>query len=137
MRPIIVNIILVIVFSISCDYWYQKQIGENYFIRCIESRDRMDIGFGTSESSEGLIGNTVFEVHWNNKYILAKRHPAHLGASRKSVIEYYVVKKVKFGEAKASQNMYGPLNLEEYEKKKRELGLDEGKMESVVFEDLK
>lgn len=124
----------VVILLISCDYRYQKQIGESYFIRCIETRDRMDIGFGTPESSEGLVENTVFEVHWNEKYILAKRHPAKFG---KTVTEYYVIKKVKFGEAKASENMFGPLTFEEYQKKKFELSLDENKMESEVFEDLK
>ncbi len=97
----------------------------------------MNIGFGTSEISEEIIGNTVFEVHWNEKFILVKRHPANLGDSRKSVIEYYVVKKVKFGEAKASQNMFGPLTLEEYKKKKLELSINESEMKVEVFEDLK
>jgi len=123
---------------IACiDYSYQKQIGESYFIRCIEQRYRMSIGFGTAEISEGLIPQTVYEVHWNDKYILAKRHPSELFEKSKTVTEYYVVKKVKFGEAKASKNMFGPLNLEEYNQKKRELGLKESEMETVLFDDLK
>jgi hypothetical protein len=132
--------ILVMSFTIglmSCDYSYEKQIGENYFIRCIESRERMDIGFGTSKSSEGLVNQTVYEVHWNEQYILAKRHPSNLVPLKKNITEYYIIKKVKFGEAKASKNMYGPLNFEEYEDKKKELSIDESKMESEVFVDLK
>lgn len=123
----------------SCDYTYQKQIGENYFIRCIESRERMDIGFGEKDGSEGLIQQTVFEVHWDNSHILAKRHPSGFGSPEidRSITEYYVVKKVKFGEDKASKNMFGPLDLNQYEKKKLELSIDESNMESIVFDDLK
>jgi len=92
----------------SCDYHYQKQIGENYFIRCIENRNRMNIGFGATDTSEGLISSTVFEVFYDDEYILVKRHPITKG---KEVTEYYIIKKVKFGVAKASKNMYGPLTL--------------------------
>jgi hypothetical protein len=130
-------LLIVAAFIWSCDYSYQKKIGDNYFIKCIESRDRMDIGFGTSDLSEGIIDPTVFEVHWDEKFILVKRHPLNLGQDAKSVTEYYVIKKVKFGEAKAKQNMHGPYNLEEYEKKKAELSINEGKMKNIVFSDLR
>jgi len=124
-------------FFSSCDYSYEKQIGENYFVRCIESRERMSICFGTSDFNEGIIGQTVYEVHWNDQYILAKRHPSNLGSKKKEVTEYYILKKVIFGEAKASPNMYGPFILKEYEKKKEELGLLELEMKSISFDDLK
>lgn len=119
------------------DYSYEKQIGESYFIRCIESRDRMDIGFGSKEISEQLVGNTVFEVHWDSTFITAKRHPAGLGEEKRSVTEYFIVKKVKFGKENASENMYGPLTSDEYIQMKSDLGINEGKMDSVVFDDLK
>jgi hypothetical protein len=136
------NTILMLLFFCflqSCDY-YQKQIGENYFIRWVNTRESMDIGFGMKDGSEGLIKETVFEVHWNDEYIIAKRHPrdgtGDDGINR-SITEYYILKKVKFGEAKASQNMFGPLIKEEYKSKKAELGLIESEMESLFFDDLK
>lgn len=140
MRILRVLIILLIVIMIqSCDY-YQKQIGENYFIRAINSRETMDIGFGKKDGSEGIVDQTVFEVHWNDLYILAKRHPlegvGNDGINRDST-EYYILKKVKFGEAKASQNMFGPLTKQEYKFKKEELGLIESEMESITYDDLK
>ena len=124
----------IILFLSACDYNYNKQIGDHYFIRCIENRQRMNIGFGTEELSEGIIEGTVFEVHWNDDYILAKRHPISKG---KDVTEYYVIKKVVFGEEKASENMFGPLTLDEFEAKKKELSIQEEKMEKILFDDLK
>lgn len=132
-------LILIAISVCSCDYEYQKQIGENYFIRCIESRERMNIGFGNKDGSEGLIDETVFEVYWNEQYIIALRHPPIKGSGgiNHDVTEYYIIRKVILGEEKASSNTYGPLTREEYEIKIKELRLDTSKMQSVVFEDLK
>jgi hypothetical protein len=84
----------------------------------------MDIGFGTTGSSEGLIEPTVFEVHWNDLYILAKRHPLNLGVNSKSVTDHYIIRKVSAAR-EVLANTYGPLNFEDYEKKKTELGINE------------
>lgn len=136
---IIFTFLLLFGFLQSCDY-YQKQIGESYFIRAVNSRETMDIGFGKKEGSEGIVDQTVFEVHWDEEYILAKRHPLESPGNdgiNRNITEYYILKKVIYGEAKASHNMYGPLAKEEYESKKEELGLIESEMESIILEDLK
>ena len=137
LRALLILWIVIIVQSCDC---YQKQIGENYFIRCIDVRESMSIGFGTEVGNEGIVDQTVFEAHWNDDYILAKRHPLEapgIDGINREITEYYILKKVKFGEAKASQNMFGPLTKEEYINKKKELGLIESEMESISFDDLK
>ena len=124
----------------SCDYSYNKQIGESYFLRAVNSPVTMSIGFGTKEINEGVIDQTVFEVYWNDDYILAKRHPskgAGINNINKNVIEYYIIKKVLFGEEKAAANIKGPLSEDLYEKEKNVLGLDERTMQKVEFEKLK
>lgn len=132
--------LLLILFVTACDYSYQKEIGKNYYVRAVNSPVTMDIGFGTSDISEVLIKQTVFEVHWNDNFALVKRHPSE-GITHefieKNIIEYYIVKKIKYGEEKASQNIEGPMNREEFEERKVELGLSETQMESVTFDDLK
>ncbi len=133
-----IRLSLLLIFSLyyltGCDYSYQKQIGESYFIRCIEQRYRMDIGFGHQDGSEGFISQTVFEVYWNSKYILAKRHPEF--HNNKKLTEYYIAEKVVFPE-RGWDYLIGPLNKADYEKKIKELNLDLDKMEHVVFDDLK
>lgn len=140
MKLIKVFILFILVSIVqSCDY-YQKQIGEYYFIRCIDVRESMSIGFGTKDANEGILGPTVFEIHWNSDYILAKRHPLQapgINGINRDITDYYILKKVKFGEAKASQNIDGPMKREEYEIKKKELALTESEMEAITFEDLK
>jgi hypothetical protein len=81
----------------------------------------MDIGFGTSDLSEGIIDPTVFEVHWDDLYILAKRHPLNLGVNSKSVTDHSIIRKV--GAAReVLANTYGPLNLKITKKRKQSLG---------------
>lgn len=116
----------------GCDFEGQDQIGKNYFLRKGDLKKDVDIGFGTKEVSEGIIGPTVFEVYWNDDFILAKRHPISKG---KKIVEYYILKKVVFGEAKASENMFGPLTLEQFEMMKKKLSIKEEEMKSIIIED--
>jgi len=119
---------------IGCDFRGQEQIGESYFLRKGDLKRDVDIGFGTSSSSEGIIGATVFEVQWDDDFILAKRHPI---SKDENLVEYYILKKVVFGKAKASENMFGPLTLGQFEVKKKELSIKEEDMETILFDDLK
>ncbi|MCH7414372.1 hypothetical protein MM213_12810 [Belliella sp. R4-6] len=125
---------------LSCDYFYQKQIGEFYFLRAVNSPVTMSIGFGTSEINEGLINQTVFEVHWNEEYILAKRHPSqgvNVGDIDRDQVDYYIIKKVDFGDKRATEYVEGPLSKGDYSKRIFELELDEVDMYSLIFDDLK
>lgn len=119
---------------VGCGFSKQKQIGESYFLRKGDLKRDVDIGFGNSSSSEGIVGPTVFEVYWNNDFILAKRHPV---SKEKNLVEYYILKKVVFGKEKASENMFGPLTLEQFEAKKKELLIQEEDMERILLDDLR
>ncbi|MCH7408057.1 hypothetical protein MM239_01510 [Belliella sp. DSM 111904] len=128
------------VFFCGCDYSYQKEIGESYFLRAINSPVTMSIGFGNSKINEGLIDQTIFEVHWNDDFILAKRHPSkgiNLADIDRNQVDCYVIKKVNFRDKKASEYVEGPLRKEDYSKRILELGLDEDDMSSLTFNDLK
>ncbi len=95
----------------------------------------MDIGFGNKELSESLIEQTVFEVYWNEKYILAKRHPEF--KENKQLTEYYIIEKVIFGEERARDFMMGPVNKKVFDQKIKELNLNIEDMEHIVYNDLK
>ncbi|MCH7408064.1 hypothetical protein MM239_01545 [Belliella sp. DSM 111904] len=63
----------------------------------------MSIGFGKSELNEGLIDQTVFEVNWNDEFILSKRHPSkgiNFTNFDRNQVNYYMIKKVDFGDIK-------------------------------------
>lgn len=128
-------LILAMFATSSCDSYYEKQIGESYYIRYIDLKRTMDIGFGNKESSEGLIDPTVYEVYWNEKYILVKTHPDII--ENRNLTEYYVIEKVKFGEKRARDFMKGPINKMEYENLIKQLALNLADMEHIVYDDLK
>jgi len=94
----------------ACDYTYQKQIGENYFLRAIDMKESMCIGFGTKDSNEGIVPSTIYEVQWNDDIILAKQHP-----NNSNETYYYLIRKTKFGLEKGTKYMEGPIS--EYEAK--------------------
>ncbi|MFD2036343.1 hypothetical protein ACFSKL_16180 [Belliella marina] len=135
-----ISYFILCVLLLGCDYSYQKQIGESYFLRAVNSPVTMSIGFGSSEINEGLINQTVFEVHWNEEYILAKRHPSkgvNVGDIDRDQVDYYVIKKVDFGKERASEYVVGPITINDYSKRILELGLNEKDMSSLTFKDLK
>ncbi len=119
---------------ISCDSNY-KQIGDSYYIRRGDLHFMVDIGYGytDSEGSEGFIDQTVFEVYWNDDYIIAKRHPS----LEEKKTEYFVVKKVKDNIKVAVKNRYGPLNFNQYKYKINEFKLDTTAMKHIVYDDLR
>jgi hypothetical protein len=118
----------------SCNSDYKK-IGESYFIRKGDLQFLVDIGFGNNNSSEGLVDPTVFEVYWNEKYILAKTHPDFI--DNRNLTEYYIIEKVIFGEKKARDYMIGPINKIEFEEKIKLLKLNIDNMEHILYDDLK
>ena len=130
----IIYIIFTCAAMIGCNSIKQTQIGESYFLRKGDLKKDIDIGFGTSELSEGIIGPTVIEVHWDDDFILAKRHPIY---KDDSLVEYYILKKVVFGKEKASENMFGPLTYDQFEIKKKELLIQEENMKRILVDDLK
>lgn len=95
----------------------------------------VDIGYGytDSEGSEGFIDQTVFEVFWDNNYIIAKRYPN----LDKKIIEYYIAKKVKDDIKLAVKNRFGPYNLKQFDTKLKEFKLDTNEMEHKLFDYLK
>ena len=115
----------------ACDYTYQKQIGESYFLRAIDLKESMCIGFGTKESNEGIVPSTVYEVQWNDEIILAKQHPKNSDETY-----YYLIRKTKFGVEKGTKYMDGPIS--EYEAKKGLLieGFELPLERTQLFEDL-
>lgn len=119
----------------ACDSYYQKQIGESYFLRYTDLKRTMDLGFGTEESSEGLIPPTVFEVYWNDQYILVKTHPDF--PDNRTLTDYYIIEKVVFGEKRARDYMVGPVAKQAYERNIKALHLHLDDMEHIVYDDLK
>lgn len=100
----------------------------------------MSIGFGYSEINEGLIDQTVFEAYWNEEFILAKRHPSkgiNVTDIERDRVDYYIIKKIEFGNERASEYVDGPLTKDVYSKRIIELGLKEEAMHSLIFNDLK
>ncbi len=114
--------------NIGCFPWSaidRRLIGNFYLIApdvdeqlCLSECDSPCSGlYGT------IIGNTVFAVGFNNQYIIAKQHPCTDEYKvNKNVVKYYIFHAYHKGSYES--NLIGPLNLTEFEEKRKELNIE-------------
>ena len=100
----------------------------------------MAVAYGDKSFSVAIVDQTVFEVLWNDDFILARRHPSKLGVEvatiKRDSIEYYIVEKIANEKDNPHRKVKGPLNLAEYEVELRQLGLNESRLQKTFFEEL-
>lgn len=123
----IIQIIILFALS-SCNNDFEKQIGSNYFIRKDSGKNNVVVSFGESQLSEGIIGPTVLEVHWNDSFILAKSNPGLFFKNAKNESEFYIIKKRYLANERIRNYKLGPLTKHSYYIKLSELNLSESSM---------
>jgi len=66
-----------------------------------------------------IVERTVFAVGYNKKFIIVKQHPK----GNKEYTNYFVIPLVNKISESTSENIYGPLNNDEFEKLKTKLDI--------------
>ena len=119
---------------------YAVDLGGGYILRAIDGKENMAVAYGDKSFSVAIVDQTVFEVLWNDDFILARRHPSKLGVEvatiKRDSIEYYIVEKIANEKDNPHRKVKGPLNLAEYEVELRQLGLNESRLQKTFFEEL-
>ncbi|MVM41317.1 DUF3997 domain-containing protein [Spirosoma sp. HMF3257] len=115
---------------------YEKKLNGNYYLDAVDEDEDMAIGIQVDEQGVGVIGATVFAVGQNDNFIVAKQHPRNPpGVIDKSTTNYFIIPLQLKVSKSTDRNYFGPLQLEQFEKKKRELGI--GDLEfTIVFNEL-
>ena len=123
----------------GCDLSTQS-LGDGYLLRAIDGKQNMVVAYGDRSGNSAIIDQTVFEVLYNENFILAKRHPSKLGVNLGSInkdsTEYYVIEKIANDTGNPYRTVNGPLSFEMYEEQLESLGLQEREFEKISFEDL-
>jgi hypothetical protein len=125
----------------SCGYGlaYEEHITGIYYLTAADSEE--DISLSCLQGKGfycDIISSTVYAVGHNNDFIIAKQHPHQFAEPiDKSVTNYYIIPlKNKVSEF-PYDNKIGPLTLEQFNKKRKELNMPKGLIFTIVFEDLK
>ena len=107
----------------------EEKIIENYYLIATDDAEDLDLSY--HEPSDGdiygsVIGAKVFGVGYNDKYIIVKQHPRIFPNPPNTNITYYYILPIKKSmDWKSKNGLIGPLSLENFIQKRKELNIPE------------
>ena len=123
----------------SCWYQglaYKEQIQDYYYLIATDDEKYMSIAYNDYGGSAylNIIPSTVFAVGYNENFIIAKRHPSQFSEPiNKNITNYYIIP-IKNN---PNNNAIGPLSLEQFYEKRKELNVPDSVKFTKEFEKLK
>jgi hypothetical protein len=118
-----------------------EHIVGRYYLGYLDGRDYMSIEVESKKnkgSYRSVITPTVFEIGFNENFIIAKQHPKpdFSKPMDKSVINYFIIP-LKFRVSEWDDlNRIGPLTRKEFIDKRKELKISDSLTFTRVFKDL-
>lgn len=141
MKKLILYLSIIVLFGGCHGLAIEEKIIENYYL--IAGDEPAGTFLSYHESSEGnnfsgLIEATVFAVGYNDKYMLIKQHPrAFPNQPDKKITNYYILPLKKGMDWRTKNGLVGPLTLEQFTEKRKELNIPDEVKFTKEIEDLK
>ncbi len=99
---------------------YSKSINSKYLLSAIDGDENMSLCYITKDNYMiAVVDRTVFAVGYNNNFIIVKQHPK----GNKEYTNYFVIPLITNISEFPSDNIYGPMNIDEFEKLKIKLDI--------------
>lgn len=115
---------------------HNEKLNAGYFLSAFDVDEDMIISFRYRDYDIEIIEATVFAVGQNDEFIIAKQHPKLSTIEmNKKVINYFIIPLKKKISQSPEKNIYGPLTLEEFKQKRKELNIEHLDF-TIVFKDL-
>jgi hypothetical protein len=133
LKYIISFYILICLFS--CNDLNNKHITERYYFVAADTKDNTSLGYSINDDNSSfvdVVGETVFSVGYNNRYIIVKQH---LTNNKKNTNYYIVPIYIKFNYS-PEKGVIGPLSVDEFNTKSKELHIEDIKF-TITYDDLK
>ena len=105
----------------------REKIIDNYFLVAADASQWTSLSY--HEDTEGtnygsLIESSVFAVGYNDKYMIVKQHPCKFpNPPNKNITSYFILPLKKGMDWRTKNGLIGPLTLEDFNKKRKELNI--------------
>lgn len=108
----------------------------NYYL--VAPDDDIQLSLSYHEPSDGdnygtFIIGTVFAVGYNEKYIIVKQHPNN----NRNVTNYFILPLIKGFNWRTNNGLLGPLTLDQFNEKRKELNIPDSLKFTIVKDNLK
>ena len=119
----------------------KEKIVGNYYL--IANDVDEDLSLSYHEAADGsnygdVIKATVFSVGYNEKYIIAKQHPrAFPNPPNKNITNFFILPLSKGFNWRTNNGLIGPLTLEQFNAKRKELNIPNSLRFTIVKDNLK
>ena len=123
------------------DLAIKEKIIENYYLVAADDSEGTILSYHDSSDGNnysGIIEATVFAVGYNDNYMIVKQHPCVLPHSPdKKITNYYILPLKNGMDWKTKNGLVGPLTLEQFNEKRKELNISDELTFTKEIEDLK
>ncbi len=127
---------IILAFAIaSCQRFnHDEKITGRYHLVSIDVAEDMALSYKLdNEDYLGIVNETVFAVGYCDKYIIAMQHPSN----KRKIIQYFIAPIYDVYTLSPEKGVIGPLTLEHFNEKRKELNIPDNVTFTKVIEDLK
>jgi len=135
MRKYFIILLLLFCMSSCHQFVYKKHLMKDYYLIAVDSKNEMCIALELKGASAfiGRIDEIVFEIGFNERFIIAKQYPH----GRKNKINYFILDTKNDSELEEIKtSVIGPMTEAEYKAKLEVLGISKNIKFSLNLQDL-
>jgi hypothetical protein len=120
----------------------KENVVGNYYLVAPDDEAQLSLDYcdptDQSGGCGGVIGSTVFAVGYNEKYIIVKQHPRTFpNPPNKEVTNFFILPIKDSFNYRTMNNLIGPLTLEQFNDKRKELNIPDGLKFTITKDNLK
>jgi hypothetical protein len=118
----------------------RKIIANYYLVSTDYDNQTTSLEYKLDESGDyvGVIDEMVFEAGFDNKYIIAKQHPRNFPSPpNKLITNYYIISIVDTPTLSPEKGVIGPLTQQNFDIKRKELGIPNSLTFTIAIRDEK
>ncbi|HEX8514832.1 MAG TPA: hypothetical protein VF868_01445 [Bacteroidia bacterium] len=120
----------------GCNGLNKTHVTERYYLVAVDVRENTSLGYSVNDDNSSfvdVVAECVYSVGFDDKYIIAKQHPAN----NREITNYFIVPIYKEFTYSPEKDVVGPLTLEQFNTQREEFGISNSVTFTTEIEDLK